>query len=297
MENRESQRSSSFILWILLAVSLGFNLFQWLNFNHIEQNYETKVDSLLSARVDVEKELSDTYTELNKYKGISSRLDSLLQEANLKVDEQKIKIESLLHGEKNSNSLNKKLLKELAGLKALREEYLEKIDNLLVENEQLKKEKSELTSAVESLTKNLETTVSTAAVLKSEYYNVAAFKKRNNNKYAPTAIAKRTNKLEACFTILDNNISKPGSRNVYLRIIEPGGKVLGDRGTGSSTFRKSGSVEDLLFTSTTQIDYQNVKQNVCLNWEDNERSFSTGTYMIEVYIEGALSGLSSLSLR
>lgn len=295
--NKESKKSTVFILWILFAGSLGMNLFQWLNINHLEEKYGNQVDSLLTARVNVEKELSDTYSELNKYKGISSRLDSLLQEANGKVDEQKSRIEGLMHDEKNNASLNKKLQKEIAELKALREEYMEKIDNLLVENEQLKKDKTDLTSTVETLSKNLESTVNTAAVLKSEYYVVTAYKKRTNNKYAATAIAKRTNKIEACFTLLENSIAKPGMRSVYLRIIEPGGKVLGNSGTGSGSFRKNGSDEDILFSSSIQIDYQNAKQNACLSWENEERIFNPGTYTVEVYVDGTLSGLTSLNLR
>ncbi len=297
MQNRETKKQSIIILWVLLAVSLGFNAFQYLNFHNLQQNYNLKLDSLLTSSVDLEKELNDTYSELNQYKGISTRLDSLLTEANSKVDLQKGRIELLIHEEHTSASLNKKLQTEMAALKKLREEYLEKIDALLVENEQLKKEKNDLTSTVETLTKNLESTVTTAGVLKSEYYNITAYKKRSNNKYAPTAIAKRTNKIEVCFTLLENTLAKPGTKNIYLRIVEPGGKVLGNRSTGSSTFRKSGSNEDILFTSTIEVDYLNAKQNICLNWEDMEHPFSSGTFMVEIYVDGAFSGASSINLR
>ena len=297
MTQQKTNRNPLIIIWIVLATSLGFNIFQGLNIHQLRETYESKVDNLLSSSATVEKELNDTYSELNKYKGISSNLDSLLEEAKGKVDEQKSRIDELVHHEKNSSVLNKKLQLELASLKSMKEDYLEKIDALLLENEQLKKDKTDLATTVESLSKNLEKTVNTAAVLKSEYFHVSAYKKRSNSKYAATVIAKRTNKIEACFVLLENAIAKPGMRNIYLRIIEPGGKILGDRNAGSNTFRKSGSEEDLLYTGLKQIDYQNSKQDLCIFWEDAERTFSSGTYMVEVYVEGFLSGVSSINLR
>jgi DNA repair exonuclease SbcCD ATPase subunit len=260
-------------------------------------DYKVEKDSLITARVDVEKELTDTYTELNQYKGINSRLDSLLSEANGKVDEQKAKIDALIKREGNSKKLNKELQAELAELKKLRDQYLEKIDALLVENEQLKKDKNELTSTVESLTKNLESTVTTASLLRAEYLKVDSFKKRNNDKYTSTVMAKRTNKIDACFTILENKIAKAGAKTVYLRILEPGGKVIGNRSDGSSSFKLAGTNEDILYTISKTVEYTNDKQDVCIIWEEADRTYAAGSYMVEVYIDGSLSGVSSLSLR
>ena len=211
MTQQQKNRNPLIIIWIVLATSIGFNIFQWLNIHQLRETYESKVDNLLSSSATVEKELNDTYSELNKFKGISSNLDSLLKEAKGKVDEQKSRIEELVRHEKNNSVLNKKLQIELTSLKSMKEDYLEKIDALLLENEQLKKDKNDLTSTVESLSTNLKKTVSTAGVLKSEYFNVAAYKKRSNNKYAATAIAKRTNKLEACFCFIRKFDSRSGN--------------------------------------------------------------------------------------
>jgi len=283
---------------VLLILSIIGNIWQWRNQSNTIETYDVKVDSLITARVDVEKELTETYAELNKYKGISSRLDSLLSEANTKVADQENKIKQLMKKERNSASLNKKLQAELEELKKLRDEYLEKIDQLLVENEQLKKEKTELTGTVESLTKNLETTVNTASILKSEYIKVASYKRKGNDKYSTTAMAKKTNKLEACFSIMDNKIAKPGEKMVYLRIVEPGGKTLGERSEGSSTFRMNGSNEEVMYTASQKIDYANAKQDLCLKWEEKERGvFTPGTYVVEIYVDGNLSGASSVVLR
>ncbi|MBL0341973.1 MAG: hypothetical protein IPP71_14210 [Bacteroidetes bacterium] len=179
----------------------------------------------------------------------------------------------------------------------MRDEYLDKIDKLLVENEQLKKDKVELTSTVENLSKNLESTVNQASVLKSEYMRVRTYKKRGSNKFVETAMAKRTNKMEACFSVLDNKIAKAGEREVYLRIVEPGGKTMGARSEGSNTFKMANSGEEVQFTSSIKMTYDSSKQDLCLQWEEAERVFAPGTYVIEVYIDGNLSGATSYVLK
>lgn len=295
MSNESSSKST--LLIVLLLISLGFNIYQWSSKSTMKESYETQVDSLNTMQVDVEKELDETYADLNQYKGINSRLDSLLQEANGKVDEQKAKIQQLISTGGKSSALNKNLKKELEELKKLRDQYMDRIDNLLVENEMLKKDTSDLRSEVASLSKNLETTVTTASVLKAEYFKVTAFKHRSNNKYSETAMAKRTNKIETCFSVLENAIAKEGEKTVYVRMMEPGGKVLGNRAEGSSTFKKSGSDEELLFTVSKTIDYNHGKQQLCVHYEEAERVFTTGTYLIEVYVDGSLAGATSLNLK
>lgn len=302
MENKsnpgaEKKGSNNKIWIILLALSGIFNIYQWQNKNAVVESYEVKTDSLITAKVDIEKELGETYQELNQYKGINERLDSLLAEANANIDQQKERIEKLLKNEKNSAALNKKLKAELEELKKLRDEYLEKIDKLLVENEQLKKDKEELTSTVENLSKNLESTVNQASVLKSEYLKVKAYKKRGSTKYTETAMAKRTNKMEVCFSVLDNKIAKAGEREVYLRIVEPGGKTMGARSEGSNSFKMANSGEEVQFTSSVKMNYDNSRQDLCLKWEEQERVFAPGTYVIEIYIDGNLSAASSHVLK
>lgn len=297
MENQNQSSGKGRILWIVLVLSLIFNIYQWRNKASVVEALEVKTDSLVTARVDVEKELAATYEELNQYKGINSRLDSLLLEANNMVDQQKDKIASLMKKEKNSAALNKKLNAELEELKKLRDQYLEKVDELLVENENLKKQNTDLTSTVETISKNLESTVNTASVLKSEYVKVKAYKKKSSGKFSETAMAKRTNKMEVCFTILENKITQPGEKTAYLRIIEPGGKTMGGSSEGSSTFKMKGTNEDVMYSNSQKIDYKNEKQDVCLNWEEKERIFTPGTYVIEIYIDGNLSTAASYVLK
>jgi len=297
-QSSSSNNKTNRILIILLALSLIMNFYLWQNKQQVVKEITLVTDSLAVSKAEVDRELAEALDELNSYKTKEiPRLDSLLDSANTTIELQRARIEKLLKSEKNSASLNKKLKAELEELKRLKEEYLEKIDALLVENNQLKQEKQTLTEKVSELNTDLEKTISTASVLKTEYVKVNAYKKRSNGKLVQTVMAKRTNKIDVCFSVMDNKIAKAGDRDVYLRVVEPGGKTLGDRSAGSATFKLAGTGEDVQFTSSKKISYNNQKEDLCLNWEEAERAFTPGDYIVEIYIDGLLSSSTSIKLE
>jgi hypothetical protein len=293
----ENKNKSNLLLIILLLLSVGFNIYQYSSKNTIISESKNERDSLITARVDIEKELNETYSELNQYKGENARMDSLLSIANTDLQSYENKIASLLKSESNKEQLNKKLLEELKEIKKLRDQYLEKIDNLLAENSRLKKDNSDLNTKVEQISKDLENTVNTASILRVEYLNISSLKKKFNDKYAPTLLAKRTNKFDICFTILENKIAKSGTRTVYCRLISPNGKVIGDRAQGSGSFNDVKSNSQIQFTLSKSLDYNNANANICMTWESAGEKYNVGIYTAEIYIDGVFSSSKTLELR
>ena len=296
-QNQDQKKGKGTLWLVLLILSGALNLYQWQNHSTTVNTYEQKVDTLVVERVNVEKELAETKSELEKYRGISANLDSLLNEANAKLEEQAKKIKSISSQKQSMTELNEKLKKQLADLQMLRDEYLGRIDSLLMANKQLQTEKEQLTSNVETLSKNLETTVATASVLKAEYIKVTSYKRKDSGKYVATLLAKRTHKMDVCFDVLDNKIAKQGDKTVYLKITEPGGKPVGNRSTGSGTFKTS-TGEEVMYAATGTLNYSGSKQNICLSYEEQEdKKFPAGTYLIEVYVDGNVAGACSYTLR
>jgi len=291
------KKNKNTLLLMLLAVSVLLNIYQWRKQSNTVMVYDQRVDTLIHSRADVMNELDATRSELNTYQGMNNQLDSLLANANQKIDEQDKRIKNLIKKEKSTMVLNEKLKGELDELRRMREEYLSKIDSLLITNQALAVEKEMLNSSVRSLTQNLESTVNTASVLAAEYFKVTPFKKKSEGKYTTTALAKRTNKVEVCFDVLENKIAKAGEKNVYLRILTPEGKVMGERATGSGTFKKSGSNEEVMYSTSSVISYSNAKQNVCLAYEENVRIYPKGTFNVEIYVDGNLSGATTFTLK
>ena len=287
MESQKQNKTTQVVLIIVLLLSAIFNVYQWKNHTTTVVTYDTKIDSMIVVRIDLERELATSNVELDKYRGISANLDTLLNEANHKMELQEKKIRSLISKEKDMNSLNKKLKVELDELRKMKDEYLEKIDQLVTENKALKVKNEELNTTVTTLSdekKNLEGKVGVASQLKAEYLKVSAFKKKNSGKYVEASLAKKTNKIDVCLTVMDNKIAQTGDKMVYLVIKEPTGKILA--GISKTAF-KNEKGEDVDATASYKISYTGEKQNVCLTFETEDRNLTSGSYDIDIYIEGS----------
>ncbi|TAE89495.1 MAG: hypothetical protein EAY81_02270, partial [Bacteroidetes bacterium] len=278
-------------------LSLVGNVFQYKNNKEDVQTREAKIDTLVTVQGELEKELVETNKELESYRGISANLDSLLNDANSKIAAQEAKINKLISGEKNQSKLNQKLKKELAELRKLKDQYLEKIDQLITENAQLKKENEEKAAAITQLNEEksgLQNKVLTASQLQAEYIKVNSFKKKGSGKYVETSLAKRTNKIEVSLTVMDNKVADPGDKMVYVVIKEPGGKTLA--GLSKATFASTDG-EEVSATASYKINYTGQKQEVKVNYESEERELVAGNYTIDVYIDGTLVNTSTYILR
>lgn len=297
-EQNKSNKMAALLLGLLLLVSAGINIYQWKNQTSTVVSYDIQVDSLLSVRVELERELATADLELEKYRGMSVSLDSLLNDANEKIALQEKKIREIIVKEKNGTQLNSKLKKELAELRKIKDEYFEKIDQLVAENKELKAQNEILQESVSGLKSEktvLQGKVSVASQLKAEYLKVTSFKKKGNGKYIESATAKRTNKLDLCFTIMDNVVAEKGERMVYCVMKEPSGKVLA--GYSKATFNDAGTGEELIATASQKMDYNGTKQNLCLNYESDQRILPSGTYSFAVYVDGTLVAETAYMLK
>ncbi|OYU96458.1 MAG: hypothetical protein CFE21_08685 [Bacteroidetes bacterium B1(2017)] len=296
-EPQKQNRNTLTLLLLLLITSLGANFYQWKNHSTTVITHGTEVDSLINARVEVERELTSITMELEKYRGIAGNLDTALNDAKGQIAAKEAEIRKLFATEKNLEKLNKKLKVQMEELRKLRDENLEKIDVLMAENQKLKEENSSLNSTVNNLNEQknmLEGKVATASQLKVEYVKVNSFKKKGSGKFVESVLAKRTNKIESCFTLMDNKVAGPGDKMIYLVITAPDGKVL--MGFTKAQFTDSdGKTVDA--TASQKVTYTGDKQDLCLAFENDERILEAGTYTINVYAENVLVHASSYLLK
>ncbi len=288
------------LLLLLLLGSLAGNYFLFTKNKATVENDTVKIDSLIEVRVNISNELSETALDLNKYKGLSQKMDSLLVEANGTISAKEARIKKLIATEKNLGVLNAALKKELEELKALKDGYLDTIDQLIRENDQLKYDNKALNNSLNIvMDENLDLfkKVKTAENLKAEYIKVGLFKRKSSGKFVETSLAKRTNKIEVCFSIMENKITPAGKKKVYLRVITPDGLPLGSRSGGSGSFKRQGMDEDILYAASQDIVYANVKSDICLPYEETDRVFASGTYIVEIYVDGVQAAASSFNLK
>ncbi|MFH1320101.1 MAG: hypothetical protein ABII90_05535 [Bacteroidota bacterium] len=290
------------ILGILLALSVIGNIFLMNKKSEIktEMKYITKeMKPVIETTVMLEKELQATVTELEKYKGISARLDSVVDEANTKIKAQEAKITKLGQEAKSSKELTAQLQVEIDNLLKLKIEYLEKIDDLLMKNEKLKSQNLGLNKTIGGLQSEIRTLKGKIALgenLLADNMAIKPIKKNLVGNFTRTAMAKKTKKIEVCFDVLENKLAKKGKQTVYIKIITPEGVTILDKAAGSDKIERPESITDNLYTTYVNIVYANVKQNVCIEWIASQ-NYKAGTYFVELYTKQNKMGVASFALR
>ena len=290
------------LLVVLLLGSIGYNVFQFTSNKSEVADLKAKIDTVYIEKTKIQETLDITSADLTKYKGISDSLDKVVGEKQAELEEMETKIKNLQGVVKKDASKKKELDALIADYKKKLEDALDQIDQLVIENTKLKGENASLTTEVTNLNEvktNLENKVNTAALLKIEYVKVKAFKKKLlGDGMVETSMAKKATTLSVCFTVLDNKLTASGEKTVYVRIIAPNNKVVGDRSQGSGTFNRVDTPEqETMYTVSVPFNYANEKQNLCADWHESQKVFIDGLYTVEIYVDKVLSSSSKFAFK
>jgi predicted nuclease with TOPRIM domain len=283
------------IFAVILAVGGGLLLREVLESRHdAEKTHKEKQliakerNELLIQLDALEKEfqkLSVEYAEMEKTLGVErgkiSRLRSQLHgtgpggdpSLQSKIDE----LERLLAGYQAEAETLKSENHMLAGEKS---QIQNSLNQTTARNSQLEREKSEIEEQLKK--------ASILSISNIESNGVRTKRKGDE----PTNKAKRTSKIQTCFTINQNLVATPGNRDFYVRIIDPGNNVLS--AFPDDTFNYQG--DELTYSVQRTVSFQNNAQDICLIYSQNAK-FSKGYYNIVVFSEGYELGYKLMELK
>lgn len=291
-ENNSSGKATLILLALLLLASVAgnFYLYKVRDGNEVViQEKGVVIDSLVEARVSIETEFNVALAELESYRGKNAELDEELNKQIAKLKDREGRIRSMIRKRKSSDKLIGELRAELADFQKEKEQYLEKIDELSAENEKLKSE-----IVLKDITNDsLSGVIKSAGALKVAEVKVQSFKIRYNGKEVETSLARRAEKMEVCFSIMDNKVAETGERVVYARIMQPNGEVLGEKGK----FNVEGRGVETGYTGNETFDYDRSKKDFCFDFTDEKYKFQKGTYLIDIFIDGELHTSGYYDLR
>lgn len=165
-------------------------------------------------------------------------------------------------------------------------------ENTLVkaEVETEKGKNSELTKVNTKLSEK----VAIGSILKaSDLFATGVFFKSNGEKEKTTTKAKKVEKIRTCFKLNENRVVDKGTKDVFLRIIAPDGKVL-TQGDESAKFTYNG--EDVLYSVKKDIYYDNKEADMCI-YASKGMNLVPGNYTIEVFADNQLIGSTVLELK
>lgn len=107
-----------------------------------------------------------------------------------------------------------------------------------------------------------------------------------------TARAGRVDRIQVCFTILENILANPGNRNFYLRVTGPNGQLL--TGGQNQTFELLGN--QVPYTATRAFDYKNQQLVACIVYNPTD-GLEKGIYRLAIYTEGREVGTQLFELN
>jgi hypothetical protein len=288
------------ILVIFLAISNAATLY--FLFTKHQENVE-----IVTQNTDLTTEKNELTAELN---AMLARYDSVSTdnvEMQAEIAEQRAHIEELLaEAEKHKNDAwtIHKLRKEAGTLRDIMKTYIVTIDSLNTVNQGLvvakaqvenqlstqKEENQELNKTNEKLSEK----VKLGSKLRVLDLVSEGQRMKSGTVSRETDRAKRVDKVKTCFTIDKNEVSKPGKKTIFLRIIDPNGEVLAFGQTQDYMFTYDG--KEGLYSRKEEVLYENDELDMCLYWDVKEELIE-GKYIVEIYAEDYLMGTTDFELK
>lgn len=276
------------IIIIVLAVILGALSFIYFNqMNSIKKEYAIERDTLTNR---IGKLMDD-------YDHIQTTNDTL----NRSLDIQRDKVDSLMTSLANERRLSMNKLRqyerELGTLRGVMQNYVKQIDslntlnrNLIAENveyrQQITSERLRAEKAEEKADE-MSTRIRQGSVIKARDIKLVALS--NNDR--EVSRASRAARLRVDFVLSGNELATPGDRTVYVRLTGPDNYILVRNASDMFAFEG----ESRTFSAARDIDYQNQDLGVSLFY--NGTGITSGTYGIEIYMDGYLVGATQLAIR
>ena len=118
---------------------------------------------------------------------------------------------------------------------------------------------------------------------------------RGKEKDGGTYRARRIDKLKIDFDLAANPISQNGTREVFIRILDPEGAILSDMATGSGTFMAGG--RETVYTAKQDIEYSNDGTTASVIYSRGGQPLKKGEHTIEVYSEGFRIGTGTFKVK
>lgn len=209
---------------------------------------------------------------VEKYAAAKAKVEKLLQELNAEKTKNRARI-AQLEG-------------EIKTLKSILRTYVERIDELSKENENLRTENTEVKNRNRELNENLDKAkksneqlserMTLAEKLNVTGLNLSALRSNGKNEKNIT----KAKQLMVTFTIPQNNSTPVGEKTIYLRITNPEGDLL--RGNGQR-FKFEGQSLDCSASKTIEYAGEEIG-GIKMYWDVNT-TLNPGEYTVELFAD------------
>jgi len=320
--SQSSQQKLLALATVAIIALLGlsaFLIYTKVNQDKLIKSQSAELIEETRLKADLEKEYYQALSDLEEMKGNNSELNAMIETQKTELKKQKDKIDGLITTSKELEKARaeisrlrsyvtevENLKKEIAVLRdtnvalaSQRDELVIQVQQEKLTNEELSSTASALASQNESLATEREMLarkVDIASSIKVADISAHGYIVRNSGKEADSKKAKTIDGIKICFNTKDNVIVSSGTETFYIRVINPLGEVMAIQDLGSGEMKVANTGETVQYTQSVQLEYSNEPVPGCVNWQPGI-PFETGTYQVEIYNKGFMSGKGSFTLK
>ncbi len=278
-ENENNSGKFKILIGVLSVLLIALAVYTVTLFN----DNKSTISNLESQKADIEQELEGliaNYDEVIK--------DNELKDKDLLAARERITI--LLDSVKDAKAnvaLIERYKAEVGRLKQERTLLFKRADSLIAANQRLAMERdstnTELTNTrmvVDSVSQEnmaMTETIKKGSIVKATDLRGEAVIVRSNGKVVDTKRASRADKIRACFTLTPNAIAQKGDRILYVQVISPKNKMMGDDTV------KQFEEKNLNYSASTNVFYENEELDVCILVNASETDLVQGRYTINLF--------------
>jgi len=321
-------KKTNYLPFVIAAalLLLALNVFQWYRYNNqstVLVEKQSEHAELQKIQEELDQDYKSALSDLEEMRGSNSELNEMIDEQKAELKKQKDKINGLIW---TKNELGK-AKEEISVMNGQAAGYLNQIRGLKDSNEQLNVTNSKLIEEKEVLTQDVISTkqavdqldsvrvvlvsekedlldeqkmlsnkVDIAEAIKVNSIIVEPYSYKNSGDLKGQKKAKKTEILRTCIGTETNVLNTGGQQEFYVRMVDPTGKTLAVEDLGSGTLTDKMSGQDVRYTVSGAVEYNNDDANFCIDWKPNFELLQ-GLYEVEVFHHGYLVGNGSFQLK
>ncbi|RAJ02536.1 hypothetical protein LX64_03556 [Chitinophaga skermanii] len=299
---KPKSNKNGIIYGVLIAALLGTWGYMFYDKDKTQQTItttENRLDSVSSARDELQSEYSAAQARLDELITQNSRMDSLVKTKDKEIQDMKSRISSILS---NKNATQA----ELAEARRLIEQLKSNIESYTATIERLEGEKIVLTGerdvarkerdSVQVVKEGLDKKVDLGSVLHASNIKLTPLLLKRNGKEVETSKAKKADMMRVTFDLDENRIAQTGDKDIFVAITAPDGTPLAVEALGSGKFTLEDGTEKLYTVKQTVAYTQGEKTAVKMDWKQNS-DYKVGDYSVEIYHNGYKIGQGKVTLK
>lgn len=295
------KRRDAMIYGVIIAILIVIIIYLMISRHNVSQQYQQTNSQLVvadSSRSAIENDYNAALARLDQLTSKNAQMDSMITDKNGEVAKLKSQIQSILSDSRASAAQLRKAKELIDQLNGKTKSYEERIAQLEGENNQLNNQNQSLTKERDSTaTKNAELKQLGSVLHASNIRLEPIHLKKGGKKETETSKARKVDVFRIMFDIDENRIAESGTKELYVRILDPNGNLLSNAAYGSGTTPASdGSTMNYTIMKQVPLQTNQSVKDVTVDWHQDS-DYKKGQYQIEIYNGGYKIGSGNVTLR